>query len=64
MKKRLTNPAFILAVASLAYQVLAKYGVAPDAGTYQAAVDILSYVVIGAGIYKTFPAADNKDNVK
>lgn len=59
MKKRLLNPVFIAALAGLAYQLLVKYGVAPDAGTYQAAVDIVTYAVIGVGIYKTFPADSN-----
>lgn len=60
MKKRVLNPVFIAAVASLAYQLLAKYGAAPEAGVFQAAVDIVTYAVIGVGIYKTFPASDNK----
>lgn len=60
MKKRLLNPLFIAAVASFAYQLLAKYGAAPEAGTYQMAVDIVSYALIGVGIYKTFPTDDPK----
>lgn len=64
MKKRLMNPLFWTAVASLAYQLLVKYGAAPEAGVWQAGVDIVSYTIIGVGIYKTFPADDNKDNVK
>ncbi|AHV98970.1 hypothetical protein [Paenibacillus sabinae] len=60
MKKRLLNPVFIAAVAGLTYQLLVKYGAAPEAGVYQAAVDIVTYAVIGVGIYKTFPAEDAK----
>lgn len=61
MKKRLLNPVFIAALAGLAYQLLVKYGVAPEVGTYQAAVDIVTYALIGVGIYKTFPVeADAK----
>ncbi|AIQ13621.1 hypothetical protein [Paenibacillus durus] len=58
MKKRLLNPVFIAAVAGLTYQLLVKYGVAPEAGVYQSAVDIVTYALIGVGIYKTFPAEE------
>ncbi|WP_404303596.1 hypothetical protein [Paenibacillus sp. DP01] len=56
MKQRLTNPLFIAAVVGLAYQVLEKYGVAPDFGTWQIGVDIVSYALIGTGVYSTFKA--------
>ncbi|MGP0579210.1 hypothetical protein ACTP13_19685 [Paenibacillus peoriae] len=54
MKQRLTNPLFIAAVVGLAYQVLEKHGVAPDFGTWQIGVDIVSYALIGTGVYSTF----------
>ncbi|MGW8957856.1 hypothetical protein [Paenibacillus sp. NPDC055715] len=54
MKQRLTNPLFITAAVGLAYQVLEKYGVAPDFGTWQIGVDIVSYAVIGTGVYSSF----------
>lgn len=62
MKKRLLNPVLIAAVAGLAYQLLVKYGVAPEAGVYQAGVDIVTYAIIGVGIYEIFPIDDNKGN--
>lgn len=54
MKKRLTNPLFIAAAVGLAYQVLEKYGVAPDFGMWQIGVDIVTYALIGSGVYSTF----------
>ncbi|USB34271.1 hypothetical protein [Paenibacillus sp. YPG26] len=54
MKKRLTNPVFIAAFVGLAYQILVKYGVAPDFGTWQIVVDLVSYALIGSGVYSTF----------
>ncbi|SDC86591.1 hypothetical protein SAMN05428987_3095 [Paenibacillus sp. CF095] len=54
MKKRLTNPLFIAAAVGLAYQVLEKYGVAPDFGTWQIGVDLVTYALIGSGVYSTF----------
>ncbi|KJD45509.1 hypothetical protein [Paenibacillus terrae] len=60
MKQRLTNPLFIAAVVGLAYQVLGKYGVAPDFGTWQIGVDIVSYALIGTGVYSTFKKAEEK----
>jgi hypothetical protein len=53
-KKRITNPLFLAAIASVIYQVLAKYGQAPDLGTYQLYVDLITYALLGGGIYSTF----------
>lgn len=52
--KRLKNPIFIAAVASFVYQILVVFKVAPDLSTYQSLVDLMSYAVIGVGIYHTF----------
>ena len=60
MKKRLMNPVFITAVVGLAYQFLLECGVAPEAGVYQTAVDIVTYAAIGVTVYKTFPADNTK----
>jgi hypothetical protein len=54
MKKRLANKVFIGAAAAFIYQVLQKYGVAPEAGLYQTGIDIISYILIGAGVYSSF----------
>lgn len=54
LKKRLSNPLFLAAVASAIYQVLTKYGQAPDLGTYQLYVDLVCYALLGGGIYSTF----------
>lgn len=60
LKKRLKNPLFLAAIASAVYQVLQKYGQAPDAGTYQMYVDLVSYALLGGGIYSTFGTTDKK----
>ncbi|GAA4711285.1 hypothetical protein [Brevibacillus fulvus] len=51
---RIKNPYFLAAAAGFAYQVMSKYGVAPDMGTWQLGVDLVSYAAIGVGIYNTF----------
>lgn len=53
-KKRITNPVFLLALASAAYQLLVKYGQAPTFDQWQVYVDLVSYTLIGTGVYKTF----------
>lgn len=52
--KRLKNPLFLAALAAGLYQLLVKYNVAPDAGTYQLYVDLVTYALLGGGIYSTF----------
>lgn len=54
---RLKNPIFIAAAAALIYQVLQRYGIAPERADYNAAVDLITYIAIGAGIYSTFGQA-------
>jgi hypothetical protein len=59
LKDRLTNPAYLAAVSGFtynAYQVAAKKNGLPevDLGTFQLAVDLLSYLLIGVGIHSTF----------
>jgi hypothetical protein len=58
--KRLKNPLFLAAMAAAVYQVLQKYEVAPDMGTWQLWVDLISYAVLGFGIYSTFETAEDK----
>lgn len=58
LKKRLTNPLFLAAVASIVYQALQKNGVAPDAGSYQLYVDLACYALGLGGIYSTFNSTD------
>ncbi|MXO78213.1 hypothetical protein GRP75_10230 [Paenibacillus sp. OT2-17] len=55
---------FIAAVVGLAYQVLEKYGVAPDFGTWQIGVDIVSYALIGTGVYSTFKTEQKAEDTK
>lgn len=57
-KKRVKNPLFIAAAAGLAYQIMAQFGVAPDEAMYKTAIDIVSFVFIGAGVYSTFPKSE------
>ncbi|ATW27958.1 hypothetical protein DCMF_27240 [Candidatus Formimonas warabiya] len=54
LKKRLKNKYFWLAAAGFAYQILNRYGYAPELGTWQAGIDLISYLAIGSGIYSTF----------
>lgn len=52
--ERAKNPFFIAAVASLGYQLLAKYGKAPTFEEWQLWVDLVTYVLIGTGVYSKF----------
>lgn len=59
LKDRLTNPAYLAAVSGFvynAYQVVARKNGLPevDLGTFQLAVDLISYAAIGVGIHSTF----------
>lgn len=53
LKKRLSNRTFLLALTGLLYQVIStKYKIAPS--EFQLYVDIVTYVLIGGGIYSSF----------
>ncbi|MED3571977.1 hypothetical protein [Cytobacillus praedii] len=59
LKDRLTNPAYLAAVSGFAYnayQVVAKKNGLPevDLGSWQVAVDLISFGAIGVGIHATF----------
>jgi hypothetical protein len=54
LKKRLSNPIFLAALAAAGYNALKKAGVEIDLGTYQLYVDLISYAAMGAGIYSSF----------
>ena len=54
LKKRFKNPIFRLALASFVYQIFTKLGIQIDAETFRLCVDILSYILIGAGVYTSF----------
>lgn len=58
-KKRLKNKAFLLALSSIAYQVVAKY-VGINEGDYQLIVDLITYSLIGIGIYHDFSDTDGE----
>jgi len=56
LKDRITDPLFLLGAAGFAYQGinygLQKYGLPGiDLGTWQLAVDLVAWAVIGTGIY-------------
>ena len=53
MMERFKNPFFILAIASLVYQILKACGVEISDEIYQLSVDIISYGLIGVGVYTT-----------
>ncbi|MFD2702803.1 hypothetical protein ACFSVM_20390 [Paenibacillus shunpengii] len=59
MKERVKNPMFVAAVVSFVYQILANNGVAPDMGMWQLGVDLLTYSLMGFGIYSTFNKTEN-----
>ncbi|USK78952.1 hypothetical protein LHV56_19155 [Peribacillus frigoritolerans] len=54
MAKRFKNKLFLGALAAFIYQMLVKYGIAPELETYQLGADLTSYLLIGAGVYSTF----------
>ncbi|UHA74451.1 hypothetical protein [Paenibacillus sp. 481] len=54
IQSRFKNKYFILALSGFIYQLLSEWGVAPAVGIYQLGVDLLSYSLIGIGIYSTF----------
>jgi hypothetical protein len=60
VKKRLTNPLFLAAIASILYQALQKNGQAPDFGTYQLYIDLVCYALGLGGIYSTFDSKTKK----
>lgn len=62
MLERVKNPIFIAAAASLIYQGLAKYGVAPTFDQYQMFVDLATYLLIGVGVYNQFQPKGNQDD--
>lgn len=59
MKQRLQNPFFLLAITGLIYQGLEQAGIKLEETTFKAIVDVISYVVIGTGVYSTFTPTDN-----
>lgn len=54
LKKRLKDPVFLAALTSVVYQVLVKYGKAPTLEEWQMWVDLVTYVVIGVGVFHSF----------
>lgn len=54
MVERLKNPLFLAAIASVIYQIMAKYGVAPTFDEWQLWIDLLTYAIIGTGVYSKF----------
>lgn len=63
MKKRLKNPAFLLAVASILYKVISEYWNI-DLEEYKMYVDLIAYVFMGWGIYSVFTPAEEKKAAK
>jgi hypothetical protein len=62
--KRFKNKAFLAAIAGGLYRLLNKYGYAPEIGDYQLLVDLISYGLIGWGIYSTFEPKAKKSKTK
>lgn len=54
LKKRFTNVIFVAALSGFAYQILQNLGVTIDQGLWKQGVDLLSFVLIGTGIYSSF----------
>jgi hypothetical protein len=59
--KRLKNKAFLAALVGGLYQLLHKYGYAPDLGTWQLWIDLASYALLGWGVYSTFDQKTNEN---
>jgi hypothetical protein len=51
LNKRLKSPLFVGAMLALLYQFLDEFGYAPDLGSWENIVDVVSYVLIALGIY-------------
>lgn len=62
MKQRAKNPLFILALASVVYQLLKGFGVEIEQGVFQQCVDIISFLLIGVGVYGTLSSKDGGKN--
>ncbi|MCM3784301.1 hypothetical protein M3231_15060 [Neobacillus mesonae] len=60
MKDRIKNPVFVAAIVSFVYQILEKSGVAPEMGMWQLGVDLITFSLLGFGIYSTFGKSANK----
>lgn len=52
--KRLKNPVFLAAFAGFTYQILKNYGIAPSEDMWLAGFDLLTYALIGTGIYSSY----------
>jgi len=63
---RIKNPIFLFAFFAFVYQALSYYGIQVELGVYQQTVDILTYVVLGFGVYSTGfkKAPEDKDGDK
>jgi len=53
MLERLKNPIFLAAVASLIYQIISRY-VEVDPTMYGNIVNIITFILIGGGVWSTF----------
>lgn len=62
MQDRFKNPVFIMALVAFLYQVLRNFNIDIDEDLLYQGVDLLSYILIGTGIYKSFGMQDNKGN--
>ncbi|MGE5328242.1 MAG: hypothetical protein ACM3KR_01885 [Deltaproteobacteria bacterium] len=54
MKKKLTNPLFLIALFGFIYQVLQYFGIKIPDADFKTFVDLISYIVIGTGVYSTY----------
>lgn len=54
MKKRIKNKLFLLALTGFIYQVLRLAGVEIQHDLFQTFCDLISYILIGTGIYSSF----------
>lgn len=61
MQQRLKNPYFLMAMLAFMYQLLTHLEINIDETLWNMGADLLSYVLIGAGIYKTFPAPPSNE---
>jgi uncharacterized membrane protein len=53
-KQRIRNRYFLMALAGIVYQVLRYFGIALDESLYRTILDVVSYLLMGVGIFTNY----------
>lgn len=56
LQKRIKNPIFLLALASFIYKLTNAIGIEIDYELFMEFVDIITWLFLGLGVYKSFDA--------